>query len=116
MARLKVNDYIDIGMKSNVIAVSWQVALDPNFMDIIDESLNDSINLHEWNTPLPKINEPGKYYSDLDKLYGRIKLFFTNGESAWYVMPIANQNAQEIRVTELDGSVTVYDSIIDNFN
>ncbi len=108
MARFKINDYLALGCSTYPIATSWQVALDPEFEHIIDESLEDKENITEWNSPLPKINQEG-FYADLDELYVRVKYFVGNGVSEWYVMAVGNQNDQEFIVTEND-------EIIDRFN
>ena len=115
MALLRINDLIDINTKGFHNATTWQVALDENFTQIIDESIKDTINVKEWHTMLPKINEVG-YYADLDNLYARAKVWIDDNVSEWFVMEPKNQNKQKIIVVELDGSITEYDSILDNFN
>jgi len=115
MAMLRVNDMIDINTKGFHNASSFQVALDPEFTQIIDETIKDTIHVKEWHSMLPKINEDG-YYADLDNLYARVKVWVDDNESSWFVTEPKNQNKQKIIVTELDGSITEYDSILDNFN
>jgi len=115
MAMLSIIDYIDINCKGYHNATSWQVALDPDFTQIIDESIEDKVNVQTWHTMLPKIDGNG-YYADLDNLYARAKVHIDNSVSDWFVMEPKNQNKQKIIVTELDGTLTEYDSIEDNFN
>ena len=114
MALLRLNDFIDLNVKGYHDATSWQFATDPEFKDIIDESLHDEVNLTEWVSMLPK--KDGGYYADLDQLWARVKLHIDHNESPWYVCPPKNQNDQTIIVTELDGSKSTYNSITDNFN
>ena len=100
MAMFYIDDYIDFGTKGYHSATSWQVALDPNFTKIVDESIEDKINVKEWNSPLPKIDANG-YYKDLDNLYVRVKVHIFNSVSPWFVIkePI-NQNNQIVNYTE----------------
>lgn len=99
MATIKLLDYIDYGTGGYVTAVSYQFALDVNFTKIIDESLHDSVNLTEWTSMLPKIDEPG-YYADLDKLYARIKIHVDEFSSPWFVLQPKSQNIQNVVITE----------------
>ena len=116
MAHFRLNDFIDIGTTAFLTSVSWQVALDSDFIHIIDESLEDVINIDEWHSQLPMIDDPDNYYADLDMLWCRIKVHIDEDSSPWFICEPKNQNKQIIRVNELDGSVTIYDSLIDNFN
>ena len=99
MAAIKLLDFVDYGTGGYLTAVSYQFALDPEFTQIIDESLHDTVNLTEWTSMLPKIGLPG-YYADLDKLYARIKVHVDEYESEWYVLPPQNQNIQNVVITE----------------
>ena len=110
MAMLYIGDYIDFATKGYHNASSWQVALDPEFTKIIDESLEDKINVESWNTPLPKIGADG-YYKNMDQLFARVKVHIFNSVSPWFVIhePI-NQNEQEVEYTYPDGTVKHYDS------
>ena len=110
MARLRVNDYIDICTNNTHNATSWQVALDPDFTQIIDQSLKDTVNVKEWVTPLPKIDGNG-YYADLDNLYSRVKVHIDDTESPWFVMEPVNQNKQRVIYTYPDGHTEEYDSL-----
>lgn len=116
MAHFSLNDFIDINTKTFHDATSWQVALDQEFTQIIDQSLHDTVNLYIWVSMLPMIGVPGQYYADLDNLYARVKVHIGDEESPWYNMPPKNQNDQTILVTELDGTTTTYNSILDKFN
>lgn len=115
MARFKVDDYISLGTSSCPIASSWQVALDAEFTQIIDETLYDKHNVYEWNTPLPKINGDG-YYADLDKLYCRVKYHVLNGESDWYILPVGNQNDQEVILKQDGVEIERFNSLEAGFN
>lgn len=108
MARIRLTDFEDLGTSGAHSATSWQVAKDPDFIKIIDESLNDKVNLIEWNTPLPKlpedIEEDEKYpfYSDETKLYARVKIFIDKSESRWFTIGPKSQTVQKVIVTEKD--------------
>ena len=109
MARFKVGDYLALGCSTYPIASSWQVALDDQFTQIIDQTIEDKDNITEWNSPLPKIGQEG-FYADLDELHVRVKYHVGNGSSEWFVLSgVGNQNDQEVIVT-YEGE------IIDTFN
>lgn len=111
MAMLYITDYIDFATKGYHNKSSWQVALDPDFTQIVDESLNDLVNVTEWNTPLPKIGGVG-FYKDMDQLFARVKVHIFNSESPWYVInePI-NQNNQIVKYTYPDGTIRIENSL-----
>lgn len=106
MATFRVDKYIDFLTKGYHDATTWQVALDPNFEHVIDESIHDKVNIKEWKSMLPKIGESG-HYADLDALYCRIKIHMLEDVSDWYVMEPKNQNNQTIEYTE-EGQPTQY--------
>lgn len=96
--RIVITDYISIGSDANHNASSYQVALDPLFTDIIDESIEDRVNVKEWHSMLP--NKNGGYYSNLDKIYARVKVWLDNDESPWYILPVVSQQDQNLIITE----------------
>ena len=103
MAYLKLIDYIDVGSGSAIDAITWQVAKDEEFTQIIDESLEDTKNLEIWHTPLPKLPEDGDgYYNDLDKVYGRLKIHANGHTSEWFNTPVASQLSYPIKITDGD--------------
>lgn len=115
MARLKLNEYIDIGTIGIPMEVSWQVAVDSGFTNIIDESLNDTVNIFGWITPLC-INpqdppENRTYHKDLSTLYGRVRIdkIMTSNNGVeevadlnmdWFVMDFKSQLNPVINVTK----------------
>lgn len=99
MAHIILDDYIDVGSGGDHDATSWQVAVDPEFKYIIDESLHDTVNLTRWYTMLPKIDGDG-YYADLSEVYARVKIHVREHESPWFNLGPADQNAQQVRITE----------------
>lgn len=105
MAYLKLIDFIDVGSGSPVDAVSWQVALDKEFTQIIDESLEDTEHLEIWHSPLPRLDGPG-FYNDLEKLYGRLKIHVKDHVSEWFVTPVASQLSYPINITDGDEVIT----------
>ena len=110
MAMLRIDDYFDFGTNTVHNASSWQFALDSDFVQIIDESLDDKVNVKTWHSQLRRLDGPG-YYKDLDKLYARVKVHIDNTVSPWYVIPTGNQNDQEVIVTEEAGSQVTYNSL-----
>jgi len=115
MATLRINDYFDLGTKGYHNASSWQIALDPGFNQIIDQSLNDTVNVKEWKTMLPKIGGGG-YYADLNNLYARIKIHIDNTVSGWFVLAPKNQNNQPVIYTENGVTVRTVNSLDINLN
>lgn len=100
MATFYIDDYIDFGTKGYHNATSWQVAIDPQFEKIIDQSLDDKINVKQWNSPLPRIDAAG-FYKDLDNIYVRVKVHIFNSVSPWFVLPeVLDQNKQLVTYTE----------------
>ena len=117
MAILKINDYIDFDTDGEIISVSWQVALDPNYTQIIDQSLEDKVNKREWITKLPVIGATdGSCYADLDAVYSRVKIHMNGAVSPWFEITPLNQNDQSITYNELDGTRTTYNTITDNIS
>lgn len=106
MAKLSIERVLHVGMKHKHSATDWQVALDPEFTMLIDESLKDSDNLLEWHTPLRKIDDQDKMYSDEDIIYARIRLWFKNESTGWFVLN-DNQNYQKVIITE-DGKYDIH--------
>ena len=101
MAYTRVTDYIDIGTGAYKDAVSYHIAKDPEFKQIIAESLHDTKNLDVWHTPLKKLPEDGEgYYKDEDVLYARVKVHIGTHESPWFTLEPGNQNIQEVVITE----------------
>lgn len=113
--KIVISDYIDLCTKGYHNATTYQVALDPEYKQIIDESIKDTVNVTEWHTMLPKIGGKG-YYADLDKVYARVKIFIDDDESPWFELPPKNQNDQTMMITE-EGKPTYYlNSLEHNFN
>ena len=67
MARFYVKDFIDLGTSVYHDATTWQVAYDPEFNHIIDESIEDRINVKEWNSPLFD-KEKNDYVKDQEQI------------------------------------------------
>lgn len=73
-------------------STSYQISKDINFTDIIDESIKDTVNLLEWNSPLE--DGMGGHYKDLPIMYARVKFHFgtdTNKDSEWIVLDSFDQ-------------------------
>ncbi len=68
--------YDDIGSGGPQVASSFEIALDPDFKNIIDATYFNRNALESWTSPLPKIDGPaGTYYTNLDKLYARGRVY-----------------------------------------
>ena len=104
MATFCFSEHRSLGAKGMPTAGTWEVALDPSFTQIIDRTVNNPDAIYTWNSPLPKIGEPG-YYVDLPELHVRMKLHIHNSVSDWYVLPVVDQRDQQITTTE-NGVVT----------
>lgn len=110
MAKILLNDFIDIGTGGPITAVFYQIAKDEEFTKIIDEELVNTGNLREWTTPLPKLPEDGEgYYSDLKDLYGRIKIHSGSYVSPYYNCEVVNQVDYPVEITDGD-TVTLTDT------
>lgn len=137
--------YDDVGSGGPQVAASFEIALDPDFTQIIDATYFDQDHLESWTSPLPKIDGPGgTYYTNLDKLYARGRVFAgqiptdfkvpadakdaevlkmcddsgTIFYSDWSEVAIGTQTYQEVIITE-DGEediVTTSDKINLQFN
>lgn len=101
MARIEIIDYIDVGSGSVHTATTWQIAKDPEFTKIIDESIEDYVNVKKWYSMLPMLPEDGTgYYADLEQLYARVKIHLGETVSPWYVLEPKDQREQEVLITK----------------
>ena len=108
--QIVIEDYISINAGRNHNATSYQVALDKDFTMIIDQTLKDTMHVKSWHTPLPKINESG-FYSNLEKVHTRVKVWINDFESDWFILPIVNQRDQPIVVIEEGKENITYNSL-----
>lgn len=68
--------YDDIGSGGPQVAASYEIALDPEFKDIIVGNYFDTVHLEEWSSPLPiKDDIVGNFHTNLEKLYARGRIF-----------------------------------------
>jgi hypothetical protein len=98
MAQFKLTSFIDIGTKGYHTATSWRVTKDRQGNQIIDESLNDTVNLTHWISPLP--DGKGGFYSDLNEVHLWVKVHILNDESYWRYSGMMNQNDQTFIITD----------------
>lgn len=109
MASMSVEKYIDIGTGGTHHSSSWQFAKDPEFTKIIDQSLKDHINVKKWHSMLPKLPEDktdpsaDEYYTDLDEIWGRVKIHVGETDSDWFVIGPRSQRLQRVLVTDNTG-------------
>lgn len=78
---------------TNITGVSWEVAEDPLFVNMVDSVTNSKDVLNGWFTPLKKIGRKG-HYDEFDVLHVRCKVHVDNGitleESDWFIKDINN--------------------------
>lgn len=119
MASMTVDSYIDIGTGGMHTKSSWQFAKDSEFTQIIDESLEDAVNVKKWHSPLPKREEDKsdpdaeEFYSDLDILYGRVKILVGETWSDWYVIGPRSQRLQRVAVTDNTGDEDIPEDMLE---
>jgi len=99
MARFALGEYISIGTGYNHTATSWQAGLDSTFSVILDEVFKSKEYLTHWISALPKPDGCG-YFSDLDEVYVRVKVWEGDTCSDWFILPTKNQNDQTLDITE----------------
>lgn len=108
MARLYLRDFEWFCTDGHHTATSWQVAKDENFELLIDQSLDDKVNLTEWNTRLPKraediaLGEEYPFYGDETELYARAKVHMGKTESNWFPIGPKSQTVQKVIITQED--------------
>lgn len=104
MAILRITDYMLL--ENGIEKTSWMFTKDPDRQVVIDQSLEDDVNLFQWVSPLPKLQEDysadelatGKtyYYKDLDTLYGHVRIHSRNLVSEWYTRGPINISIQDL--------------------
>jgi hypothetical protein len=126
--------YDDIGSGGPQVAASFEIALDPDFKQIVDATYFNREHLESWSSALPKIGGPdGTYYTNLEKLYARGRVYAgviphdfdlpsyaTDEEvnekcdatktifySPWSEVAIGTQTFQEVLITE-DGEDDIH--------
>ena len=99
MAHITIDDVIDIGTGGYHNATSIEIAEDPDFLLLIDATYKDTVHVKKWYSQLPKRDGTG-YHADLSKLYVRVKVFVDDNESPWFVLDVADQNKQDVIITE----------------
>ncbi len=117
MATIRIGDYMSIGTGYNITAVSYELSDDPNFTELLDFSYNDTINIYEWKSMVPKRDGTG-YHGDLDNLYARFKIHQGKTCSKWFYTKSKNQNDQLVIFTKggKDNIVETANSLEINFN
>lgn len=99
MAKIAIKNYLSLGASTPLVATSYQIALDSEFTEIIDEIHQSEEYKLEWSSPLPKRDGSGEFYSDEVELHARIKLFLRDENDVlyasddWYVLPVMSQPA-----------------------
>ena len=111
MAHIRINDYIDIGSGGVHYATDWQIATDPQFVNILDQSMNDEVNLRLWYSMLAKPDGNGYYSStDMIPLYARVRIYVGNTQSDWFNAEIESQEPQVVIITENGAVIRITDS------
>ena len=110
MARFYLEDFINYNNVRDIVAVTWQVAMDEEFKTIIDETIFDRENILEWTSSLNKLgtNLP---VNENDDVYVRVKYYTNNGgkitESDWYMAEEIPNNNNEVTLTYKGKDVAV---------
>lgn len=97
MANIEIQKYLTLGNNTPLIATSYQVALDSDFTNIIDEIVESREFKLKWYTPLLKNDGSGRCYGDEETLYARVKLFLEDDDGElyapddWFVLPVESQ-------------------------
>lgn len=118
MATFVLEDYISIGTFMGITAVSWRAlrGKDMNIQsNILDESIFDTVNIREWNTPLRISPDSNICHADIKTLYVAIKIHQGDTCSPWYISPAANQHKQMLHFRENGVIVNSVDSLDTNF-
>lgn len=103
MAHICVYDFTGIGLDfANHTATSYIIAKDKDLTQIVDQSLNDTVNKIVWHSMLPKRSEDGDgYYADEENLWAGVKIHMGNISSPWMTMKKSkNQKVQDYVITE----------------
>ena len=108
MAKFYLKDYVKTNDVSGVVAVSWQIALDPTFILLVDETIENRTDIDVWSSPLKRIDSQG-LYDDSTKLYVRVKIYTENNgelfESDWYPVELNDVDDRIVNLTDKYGNV-----------
>ena len=115
MASFSITSYVDIGTIGYPTAGTWEVATDPEFVNVIDRTIADEKYVLHWVSPLPKLDGTG-YHADLDAIYVRVKLHVHDDVSDWFYLEPKNQNDQTYNVIRDGVVIKTLDSLLDNIN
>lgn len=110
MAKIEILKYLSLGAETPLVATSYQIALDADFTQIVDE-IHESIE-HRllWETTLPKRDGTG-FYSDEETLHSRVRLFLRDENGAlyapddWYLLPVQSQPAYSKQFETITGEI-----------
>lgn len=92
----------------NIVAVTWQISVDSNFVILVDETVFNTVDIPVWHSELRKIDSDG-FYDENSTLYIRVKVYAKNGsgevfESDWYYPTRNDDTLNNIKLT-VDGKV-----------
>jgi len=86
MARLSIDEVLELGVETGYNAVTWEVARvvedEKDFSNLVGTSIKDKVNLTEWKTPLLY---DGVYYDGSFPVKARARLHYGDKDSPWYV-------------------------------
>ena len=112
MASIEIKKYLTLGASTPLMATSYQVALDKDFTQIVDEIHKSEEHKLFWSTPLPRRNGQGGFYGNETRLYARVKLFLKDDNGVlfapddWYVLPVMSQVEYSNRHRTFTGEVS----------
>ena len=122
MARFYLEDFNITNNYNGITSVSWEVALDSLFNNIIDSTYKNP-DINSWYSSLPNINKDGTHYTETTKLYVRCKIYSeTNStigyESDWFTITLNDTYVKSVKLRKngkLIGEVDVHsDGTVEN--
>ena len=102
MAKVLLKDFFINNSTTQIVAVTWQIALDPEFNVILDESIFDTENILMWE-PLILHKGTGQKLDSDEELYARLKIYTIDAgvtnESDWFNAKLIDPNDVEKDLT-----------------
>ncbi len=107
MARLVLTEVLTLGVSVTLLATDWQIALDPDFNNLLVDVVMDEDNVYSLTTPIRNPN--GTIYTGNGPLYARCRIFVGDEYMAWYELP--NCLPEELNALDEDGRHALLDEI-----
>ena len=102
MAKVLLKDFFINNTTTQIVAVTWQLAIDEKFTIIVDESIFDTVNILSWS-PVISHYALDKSIGDDEELFARIKIYTNDTgkthESDWYNVKLVDPTNGEKDLT-----------------